>query len=86
MSTRSVVIGSKVGLHARPASRFVQAVQGSGAAVTIAKGDGPGVNAGSILAVMGLGARHGDTVRISADGVDTVLDELAILLSGDGEG
>jgi phosphocarrier protein HPr len=43
------------------------------------------VDANSILAVMGLGARHGERVVLQADGdgADDALDRLAALLSQD---
>ncbi|MFD1506627.1 HPr family phosphocarrier protein [Georgenia yuyongxinii] len=85
MSQRSAVVASKVGLHARPAAVFVKAVTAAGIPVTIAKGDGEPVDATSILGVMTLGAGHGDEVTLTAEGegADTVLDELAELLSTD---
>jgi phosphotransferase system HPr (HPr) family protein len=81
MATRDVTIASAVGLHARPAALFVQAVEASGVAVTLTKGDRT-VDADSILAVMTLGAGHGDTVTLSADD-EGVLDSLATLLATD---
>ena len=81
MSSRDVIIASAVGLHARPAALFVQAVEASGVAVTLTKGDRT-VDADSILAVMTLGAGHGDTVTLTADD-DATLDSLATLLSTD---
>lgn len=85
MASRQVAIGSSVGLHARPASIFVQAVSASGVPVTIAKEGGNPVDARSILAVMALGAKNGDVVTISADGdgADAALDSLAELLARD---
>ncbi|TRW45573.1 HPr family phosphocarrier protein [Georgenia yuyongxinii] len=85
MTQRSAVVASKVGLHARPAAVFVKAVTAAGIPVTIAKGDGEPVDAASILGVMTLGAGHGDEVTLTAEGegADTVLDELAELLSTD---
>jgi len=85
MTERSVTIASKVGLHARPASLFVQAAAGSGVPVTIARpGDEP-VDAASILGVMALGAKCGDEVVLHAEGddADRVLDELVSLLARD---
>ncbi|MEL4320583.1 HPr family phosphocarrier protein [Leifsonia sp. YIM 134122] len=84
-ATRSVRIGSEHGLHARPAKLFTQAVGGSGAKVTIAKGDGKPVNAASILAVIALGIDHGDEVTVAVDGDDAaaVLDRLVDLLVTD---
>ncbi|AEI11416.1 MULTISPECIES: HPr family phosphocarrier protein [Cellulomonas] len=85
MAQRTVTIASRVGLHARPAMLFTQAVAASGVPVTIARpGDEP-VDAGSILYVMGLGVASGEQVVLEADGPDaeTVLDELVGLLSTD---
>jgi phosphocarrier protein HPr len=85
MAERSVTIAASVGLHARPAALFVQTVSGSGVPVLIARpGDEP-VDAGSILGVMALGAKHGEEVVLSAQGAraDEVLDELVALLSRD---
>ena len=68
MATRTVEIASAVGLHARPAALFVQAATATGLPVTIAReGDEP-VDARSILGVMALGAKHGESVTLSAEG------------------
>jgi phosphocarrier protein HPr len=84
MPERTVTIASAHGLHARPASLFVQAVTGSGLPVQLAKGD-KSINAGSILGVISLGIEHGDEVTLSAEGdnAETVLDELAAFLATD---
>jgi phosphocarrier protein len=85
MATRQVSIASSVGLHARPASLFVQAATATGLPVTIAKEGGTPVDARSILMVMALGAKNGETVTLSADGegADEALDTLVALLSRD---
>ena len=87
MASRQVVVGSSVGLHARPASLFVQAAAKAPVPVFIAKQGGEPVDARSILSVLGLDARGGDTVVLSADGAgadaDTVLDELAAIVAAD---
>lgn len=85
MASRSVVIASAVGLHARPASLFVQAATATGLAVTVAKEGGAPVDARSILMVMALGAKHGETVVLSAEGegAEEALDSLVELLSKD---
>jgi phosphocarrier protein len=85
MATRQVSIASSVGLHARPASLFVQAATATGIPVTIAKEGGNPVDARSILMVMALGAKNGETVTLSADGegADEALDTLVALLSRD---
>lgn len=85
MPTRTVEIASSVGLHARPAALFVQAVTATGLPVTIARGGEAPVDARSILGVMALGAKHGESVILEAEGegADEKLDELVALLSRD---
>ena len=85
MPERRVVIGSKVGLHARPAAMFVQAAAKQPVKVTIAKVGGDPVDARSILSVLALDARGGDEIVLAAegDGADQALDELAALVSRD---
>ncbi len=85
MPERRVVIGSKVGLHARPAAMFVQAAAKQPVKVTIAKTSGDPVDARSILSVLALDARGGDEVVLAAegDGADQALDELAALVARD---
>mgnify|MGYP000276138232 CR=1 FL=1 len=53
MATRNLVINDPVGIHARPAAQFAQAVTASNCNVTIAKEGGDAVPAGSILSIMG---------------------------------
>jgi len=85
MPERTATIASSVGLHARPATLFVNAVTEQKVPVTIRKGDGAPGNAASILTVMALGAAHGDTVTLAAegDGADEALDALVTLLETD---
>ncbi|MFC8192891.1 HPr family phosphocarrier protein [Cellulomonas sp. NPDC057328] len=85
MAERTVAVASRVGLHARPAMLFTQAVAASGVPVTIAKQGGAPVDASSILFVMSLGVPHGEEVVLHADGehADRVLDELVALLATD---
>ena len=85
MAERRVIIGSKVGLHARPASLFVQAATAAPVPITIAKSGGDPVNAKSILSVLALDARGGEEVVISADGegAEAALDGLVVVLETD---
>ena len=85
MPTRTVAVASRVGLHARPAALFTQAVTAAGIPVTIATTGRPPVNAASILMVMTLAVPHGQEVTLTAEGdrADEVLDELAGLLATD---
>lgn len=85
MATRTVSIGASVGLHARPAAIFVKAVNEAGAAVTINKPGGAPAPANSMLAIMALGAKHGETVELHCDApnAEAVLDGLIALLERD---
>ena len=82
MATRTTVINDPVGIHARPAAQFAQAVTASNCNVTIAKEGGDAVPAGSILSIMGLGIKQGDSVVIDVQGADdeTVADNLLNIL------
>jgi phosphocarrier protein len=83
VTERNVKIVSKVGLHARPAALFVQTAAKAPMDVTVAKRGGAPVSAKSILAVLGLDARHGEEIIIAAegDGADELLDTLERLVS-----
>ena len=69
VTKRQVVVGSRVGLHARPAALVAQAAAKLPVRVMIAR-DGPPVDARSVLAVLSLGAEHGMTVTLTADGAE----------------
>ena len=84
-ATRTVIIGSRVGLHARPASRFVQAVAATGHTVTVTTASGDTADGASILSVLALGVAHGTSIEISVEGddADTVADQLTAMLASD---
>ena len=81
MPEREVKLTNEVGLHARPAAVFSKAAAGFSAEVTVAKG-GQEANAKSIMAVLKLDVRKGDTVTIATEGDDAeeALEELVTLL------
>jgi len=85
MTRREATIGSRVGLHARPAAVFVKASAAAGVPVRIGRPDGTLVDARSMLGVLALGARNGDTVVLesSGEGADDALDSLVALLEQD---
>lgn len=86
MPSQVVVVGSKVGLHARPASLLVKAAGASGVAVTVGRPGEKAVNAASLLSVLALGVKNGDSVEITvADGAqaDAVLAELVQIVATD---
>ncbi|TVR25740.1 MAG: HPr family phosphocarrier protein [Nitriliruptor sp.] len=78
-----VTLTSKVGLHARPAAAVVKAANDLPTVVSIGK-DGRAVDARSMLSLLSLGAEHGDTVTVSAEGpdaADAVATMVALLAS-----
>ncbi|TNC26997.1 HPr family phosphocarrier protein [Amycolatopsis alkalitolerans] len=85
MPERLVIVGSPVGLHARPAALFVKAAAAQPVPVTIGVGEGAPVDARSLLSVMGLGARGGDEVVLRADGpgAEAALAALATVVAAD---
>ena len=67
MPSKTVVVGSAVGLHARPAAIISEAAGELDSEVLIGvPGDEP-VDASSALLIMTLGAGNGDTVEVSGD-------------------
>ncbi|GGO12204.1 phosphocarrier protein [Microbispora rosea subsp. aerata] len=83
MAERTVSVASEVGLHARPAATFVQTAAKAPFDVTIAKAGGAPVSAKSILSVLALDVRQGESIVISAEGegAEELLDELAKIAS-----
>jgi phosphocarrier protein FPr len=68
-ASASLLVRNEIGLHARPAARFVETARRFDASVSVAKGpDGAFVGAGSLTNVVSLGARFGDTLRVNASG------------------
>lgn len=85
MAERQATIASRVGLHARPASLFIDAVNRQQVEVTIAAKGSDDLDASSILSIMSLGAANGDVVTLKAEGegAEAALEELAQLLETD---
>ena len=79
----TVLIRNKRGLHARASARFVTLASTFVAVVTVAK-DGASVVGTSIMGLMMLAAAPGDTVDLSAEGVqaDAALAALVALVEG----
>ena len=71
MISREVTINNSIGLHARPATFFIQKAIGYKSSVWIEKDDRR-VNAKSLLGVLSLGVAQGTTVTLIADGADEV--------------
>ena len=84
MLERTVTLGSKSGLHARPAAIFVQKAKEFQSQVTVAKND-KAVNGKSILSILTLGAKQGDQVvlKVNGDDAQAAVKKLATLLEED---
>jgi len=66
---QEVVIGNRQGLHARPATQFVETANRYASRVTVFKGN-TRVNGKSVMEMMLLDAEQGTTLRIEAEGED----------------
>ena len=78
MITKEVVINNQVGLHARPATFFIQKANEFKSSIWVEK-DERRVNAKSLLGVLSLGIVKGTPITIIADGSDE--DEAIATLS-----
>lgn len=82
MISRNVTITNSVGLHARPATFFIQKANSFKSSIWVEKEDCR-VNAKSLLGVLSLGITKGMTVNLIADGVDEIaaIDALSDLIN-----
>lgn len=69
MFVKDVVVQNKVGLHARPATFFIQKANEYKSSIWVEKEERR-INAKSLLGVLSLGIVGGIQIRIIADGVD----------------
>lgn len=83
--SQSMVVGSRVGLHARPPKLVAQEAAWQPVTVKIAKNGGDSVDARSLLSLLALGAKQGDSVTLSADGdeAEAAVDAIATLVEQD---
>ena len=81
MMTQEVTITNSVGLHARPATFFIQKANSYKSSIWVEKDD-RSVNAKSLLGVLSLGIVKGMTITLIADGADEAeaLEGLAVLI------
>ncbi|ALE18504.1 HPr family phosphocarrier protein [Lawsonella clevelandensis] len=82
MTAKDVVVGSAIGLHARPAGIISDAAAKFDEEITIAVDGEEPVNATSALLIMSLGVEHGQTVTIESENVAAV-DAIADLVAQD---
>lgn len=69
MVEKTIVIKNETGLHARPASLFVQKAAKFKSGIKLQK-DGKEANAKSIISVLSLGASKGSEITIICNGED----------------
>ena len=69
MKSFEYTITDPVGIHARPAGVLVKEIKKYASTVTVNKGE-KSVNALKLMALMGMGIKQGDTIRIDVDGTD----------------
>ena len=83
MVTQEVTINNEVGLHARPATFFIQKANVFKSGIWVEK-DERRVNAKSLLGVLSLGITKGTTITLLADGSDEkeAVAALSELVSG----
>jgi len=81
MYMKDVNVQNQIGLHARPATFFIQKANEFKASIWVEK-DERRVNAKSLLGVLSLGIVGGTSIRVIADGVDeqTAVDSLVKLV------
>ena len=81
MITKEAVINNQVGLHARPATFFIQKANEFKSSIWVEK-DERRVNAKSLLGVLSLGIVGGTSIDIIADGSDEqeAVDSLVALV------
>ena len=84
MVSRNVTIVNSIGLHARPATFFIQKANSYKSSIYVEKDDRR-VNAKSLLGVLSLGIVKGTTVTLVADGADEqeAIDTLTALINSD---
>lgn len=66
---KTFTVLNKLGLHARPAALFVQAMQRFRCKILVAKADTE-VNGKSLMGLMMLAAEHGSQLRVTLEGQD----------------
>ncbi|AIK85374.1 serine kinase [Corynebacterium glutamicum] len=85
MASKTVTVGSSVGLHARPASIIAEAAAEYDDEILltlVGSDDDEETDASSSLMIMALGAEHGNEVTITSDNAEAV-EKIAALIAQD---
>ncbi|MDD4689350.1 MAG: HPr family phosphocarrier protein [Eubacteriales bacterium] len=70
MYQKEIIVTNQVGLHARPATFFIQKANEFKSSIWIERENNKRVNAKSLLGVLSLGIMRGVEIMISAEGPD----------------
>ena len=83
MTSKTVTVVNRLGMHARAAAKFVHLATRFEARVRVAR-DGREMDGKSIMGILLLAAARGSSITISADGVDeqAAVEALAVLVGG----
>jgi len=71
MEKFTYTIKDELGIHARPAGMLAKKAKEFKSVITIEM-NGKSANLEKLMAVMGMGVKHGDTVTITSDGADEI--------------
>lgn len=85
MASKTVTVGSAVGLHARPAAIVADAASEYDDDIIltlVGDEDGEEADAASSLMIMALGAEKGDQVTVTSDNAEAV-EKIAALIESD---
>lgn len=69
MIQKTIVLTNPKGIHARPSAMILKTAENYQSEITLSK-DGETANAADIMSILALGAMHGDTLVLTADGSD----------------
>lgn len=69
MKTFSYTIKDEIGIHARPAGLLAKKAKEFESVITLEK-NGKSAAATKLMAVMGMGVKHGETVNVTVEGPD----------------
>lgn len=77
MKEFNYTIKDEVGIHARPAGMLVKEAKKYESKITVS-GNGKNADATKLMAVMGLGVKNGQTVKVTVEGADedTAVEEI----------
>ena len=84
MYSQETIVNNQIGLHARPATFFIQKANEFKSSIWVEREERK-VNAKSLLGVLSLGIVKGTPIKLEADGVDEkeAVEALVKLISSD---